>query len=47
MPYSPDLVPRNDWLNDSIKQNLTDQPNEQSLARAISNIIQNISRRTV
>ncbi|CAF4330992.1 unnamed protein product, partial [Rotaria sp. Silwood2] len=32
--YSPDLVPCDYWLNDYIKQNLTDQPNEKSLAHA-------------
>ena len=28
--YSPDLAPCDYWLNDDIKRNLTDQPNEKS-----------------
>ena len=40
--YSPDLAPYDYWLNDYIKQNLTDQPNEKSLTRAVSNLIKNI-----
>ncbi|CAF1233168.1 unnamed protein product, partial [Rotaria sordida] len=30
-PYSSDLAPCDYWLNDYIKRNLTDQPNEKSL----------------
>jgi len=41
-PYSPDLVPRDYWLNDYIKRNLIDQPNEKSLARAVSKVVKNI-----
>ena len=42
-PYSPDLVPCDNWLNDYIKNRLTDQPDEKSLARAVSKIVKNIS----
>ncbi|CAF4291271.1 unnamed protein product, partial [Adineta steineri] len=35
-PYSSDLTLCDYWLNDYIKCNLTDQPNEKSLARAVS-----------
>ncbi|CAM4977764.1 unnamed protein product [Rotaria socialis] len=41
-PYSRDLAPCDYWLNDYIKQNLTDQPDEKSLARAVSKLIKNI-----
>ena len=41
-PYSPDLAPCDYWLNDYIKNRLTDQPNEKSLARAVSKIVKNI-----
>ena len=41
-PYSSGLGLCDDWLNDDIKRNLTDQPNEKSLARAISKVIKNI-----
>jgi histone-lysine N-methyltransferase SETMAR len=41
-PYSPDLAPCDYWLNDYIKRNLTDQPDEKSLARAVSKIIKDI-----
>jgi len=34
-PYSPDLAPCDYWLNDYIKRNLIDQPNEKSLGTAI------------
>ncbi|CAF4420278.1 unnamed protein product, partial [Rotaria sp. Silwood2] len=34
-PYSPDLAPCDYWVNDYIKRNLTDQPDEKSLARAV------------
>ena len=40
--YSPDLAPCDYWLNDCIKRNLTDQPNEKSLARAVSKVVKNI-----
>ena len=33
--YSPDLSSCDYWLNDDIKRNLTDQPDEKSLARAV------------
>ncbi|CAF4930358.1 unnamed protein product [Rotaria socialis] len=41
-PYSPDLEPCDYWVNDYIKQNLTDQPDEKSLARGVSKLIKNI-----
>jgi c-di-AMP phosphodiesterase-like protein len=41
-PYSPDLAPCDFWLNDYIKNNLTDQPNEESLAQVVSKIVKNI-----
>ncbi len=41
-PYSPDLVPCDYWLNDYIKSNLTDQPVEKSLVRAVSKVVKNI-----
>ena len=41
-PYSPDLAPCDYWLNDYIKRNLIDQPNEKSLARAVSKVVKNI-----
>ena len=34
-PYSSDLVPYDYWLNDCIKRNLTDHPNEKSLAHVV------------
>ena len=42
-PYSPDLAPCDYWLNDYIKNHLTDQPDEKPLARAVSKIVKNIS----
>jgi histone-lysine N-methyltransferase SETMAR len=42
-PYSPDLAPCDYWLNDYIENRLTDQPDEKSLARVVSNIVKNIS----
>ena len=33
-PYSPDLASCDYWLNDYIKNRLTDQPDEKSLVRA-------------
>ncbi|CAF4840010.1 unnamed protein product [Rotaria socialis] len=41
-PYSSDLALCDYWLNYYIKQNLTDQPDEKSLARAVSKLIKNI-----
>ena len=41
-PYSPDLAPYDYWLNDYIKNRLTDQPDEKSLARSVSKIVKNI-----
>ncbi|CAF3878384.1 unnamed protein product, partial [Rotaria sordida] len=42
-PFSPGLVPCDFWLIDYIKRNLTDQTNENLLARGISKIIKNIA----
>ena len=42
LPYLPDLAPCDYWLNDYIKHNLIDQPNEKSLARVVSNVVKNI-----
>ena len=42
-PYSPDLAPCDYWLNDYMKNRLTDQPGEKSLAHAVSKIVKNIS----
>ena len=41
-PYSPDLSPCDFWLNGYIKNNLSDQPNEESLTEAVCKIVQNI-----
>lgn len=41
-PYSPDLAPCDFWLFDYIKRNLPDQPNKNSLFKAVSNIVENI-----
>ena len=41
-PYLPDVAPCDYWLNDYIKCKLTDQPNEKSLTRAVSNVVKNI-----
>ena len=41
-PYSPDLAPCDYWLNDYIKCNLADQPDKESLARAVSKVVKNI-----
>ncbi len=41
-PYSPDLAPCDYWLNDYIKRNLIDHPNEKSLALAVSKVAKNI-----
>ena len=43
-PYSPDLAPCDYWLNDYIKRNLTDQPDEKSLARAVSKVMKTIPK---
>lgn len=42
MLYSPDLAPSDFWLNDYIKRNLDDQPNEKSLLRSVTRIVENI-----
>jgi histone-lysine N-methyltransferase SETMAR len=41
-PYSLDLSPCDFWLNGYIKDSLTDQANEKSLAQEVSNIVKNI-----
>ncbi len=41
-PYSPDLAPCDFWLNDYIKSNLTDQPNEESLVQEVHKVMKNI-----
>ncbi|CAF3142115.1 unnamed protein product [Rotaria sp. Silwood2] len=41
-PYSPDLAPCDFWLNDYIKNKLTDHTNEESLAEEVSAIMKNI-----
>ncbi|CAF2698908.1 unnamed protein product [Rotaria sp. Silwood2] len=46
-PYSPDLAPCDYWLNDYIKRNLTDQPDEKSLARAVSKVMKKNSERRI
>ncbi|CAF4698778.1 unnamed protein product, partial [Rotaria sp. Silwood2] len=43
-PYSPDLAPCDYWLNDYIKRNLTDQPDEKSLARAVSKVMKKVPK---
>ncbi|CAF1054698.1 unnamed protein product [Rotaria sordida] len=43
-PYSPDLAPCDYWLNDYIKRNLTDQPDEKSLARVVSKVMKIIPK---
>ncbi|CAF1552172.1 unnamed protein product [Rotaria sp. Silwood1] len=40
--YSPDLAPCDFWLNDYIKNKLTDHTNEESLAQEVSTIVKNI-----
>ena len=41
-PYSPDLAPCDFWLNDYIKNKLTDHTNEESLAQEVSTVMRNI-----
>lgn len=41
-PYSPDLAPCDFWLFDHIKSRLNDQPDEKSLIRAVTNILEEI-----
>ena len=43
LPYSSDLAPCDYYLNDYIKRSLIYQPNEKSLARAVSKVVENIS----
>ncbi len=41
-PYSPDLAPCDFWLNDYIKNKLTDHTNEESLAQEVFTVMRNI-----
>ena len=41
-PYSPDLSPCDFWLNDYIKNNLSDQPNQESLVQAVCKVVHTI-----
>ncbi|CAF4729031.1 unnamed protein product, partial [Rotaria sp. Silwood2] len=43
-PYSSDLAPCDYWLNDYIKRNLADQPDEKSLARVVSKVMKKIPK---
>jgi len=43
-PYSLDLSPCDDWLNDYIKRNLTDQKDEKSLIKEVTRIVKEISK---
>jgi hypothetical protein len=40
----PHLAPCDYWLNDYMMCNLTDQPDEKSLARAVSKVFKNIPK---
>ena len=45
--YSSDVAPCDYWLNEYIKRNLTDQPNEKSLTCAVSMVMkENSEKRT-
>ena len=46
-PYSPDVASCYYWLNEDIKRNLTDQPDERSLDRAISKMMKKNSQRRI
>ena len=41
-PYSPDLAPSDFWFIDYIEQHLDDQPNSESLAFQIVEIVETI-----
>ncbi len=41
-PYSPDLAPCDFWLNDYIKRHLQDQPDENSLFKAVTEVLNSI-----
>ena len=44
-PYSSDVAPCDYWLNEYIKRNLTDQPDEKSLTRAmVSKVMKKIPK---
>ena len=40
--YSPDLVPRDCWLNDYSTRNFIDEANEKASARVVSKVPKNI-----
>ena len=42
LPYSPDLAPCDFWLNDYIKNKLTDHTNEESMGQEFSTVMRNI-----
>ena len=46
-PYSPDLAPCEYCLNDYIKRNLTDQPDEKSLACTISKVMKKLRKKNL
>ncbi|CAF2641010.1 unnamed protein product [Rotaria sp. Silwood2] len=46
-PYSSDLAPCDYWLNDYIKRNLADQPDEKSLARVVSKLKLSTSQKCI
>ena len=41
-PHPSELAPCDYWLNDYIKRNLLDKPNEKSLTRPVSKVLKNI-----
>jgi len=41
-PYSPDLAPCDFWLNDYIKSRVQDQPDENSLFKAVTEVLNSI-----
>ena len=40
--HSPNVALHDYWLNDYMKHNLIDRPNEKSLAHAVSKVVKNI-----
>ena len=45
LPYSPDLAPYSNGLNDYMKRNLIDEANEKWLVLAVSKVMKNISEK--
>jgi histone-lysine N-methyltransferase SETMAR len=43
-PYSPDLVPSDFWLFDYVKERLRDQPDAESLNRAVTRVLKKIPK---